>query len=532
MNTSESNLVPAVSQDLSLAQDFHNSGLLFPENCLGLNEVDSDGRTKLHHAVRRGSEEEVRALLGRGASVDIRDRLTYEPLHYAVANGSAGLINLLLNSGANPTSKVHMDQNTLHLAVLHKVRLQSLLRTRHGIDLQDRRGRTPLNLLLSTTDLDESSEEDIQLLLNAGADVNLPNKAGDTSFHLLLNREYSNTSPLIYSTIQLFLRNGANLSDPSPNGRTPLQIFLEKSQGAWVAAKSCHTLFEQAHACLFSFIHQGAATDVRTPTGELLAHEYLQTLARKATNSEHMAKLLVSKAAISQTGLKGNYVIHEVLRLVDARERTGTTVGQLKALLDRKVDLNVQNVRGQSPIMILMSMKEIYSSDPVREAKQLLRILLGRGASVWIRDSSGKLPIYQAMLNFCENDRYEMARILLLTAAGEVSSCEPDHTAASWQDSSWWEAWSAASTCEDWTKYESMLSAAKSSLPDDVRNILYPIMMRLLAESYIEKSKQRSSANQISTIEHRDYVAVVMKGMVKIGVPIPRNLIVHLLGLI
>jgi ankyrin repeat protein len=425
-----------------------------------------------------------------------------------------------------------MGQTALHLAILHKVSLNDLLRPRRGVNIQDKQGRTPLNLLLTTTHLDGPSAEGIQLLIETGADVNLPNKAGYTSFHLILDREYSDKSPLIYSTIQLFLNNGADTSNCCRNGQTPLEIFLARSQGAWAASKPGHAFCEQAHACLFTFIHRCAEIDALGPSGELLAHEYLQKCSRLLLDGKAMITRFASKAALDKRGRKGNYLIHELLRLVDEND-CSTIVGDLlRVLLNRGGDPNIQNALGQSPAMALMSMEAIHWAGLVEGAEKLLRIVVEHGGSVWIRDSTGRLPIYKAMLNFVERNRYGMAKILLFTDDRGVSSSHSNRTDVSGQDSSWWQAWGLATVSDDWKKHENLLNTAKASLPDDVRNILYPIMMRLLAESYLERARDKFSTKQVSMREHRNYVATVMTGMFKIKVPFAYPLIGRLLELV
>lgn len=532
MYASGNDLDSIVNQGPSLVHQTSDHSLLFAESTSRLDEVDNDFRTQLHHAVLNASEERVRELLGQGASVDKRDRLTYEPLHHAVVKGSTSIIKLLLDSGADPASKVYMDQTPLHLAVLKKVPLKDLLQARSGVNNQDKQGRTPLNLLLSTRHLDGPSREEIELLLRAGADINLANNAGDTSFHLLLDQEYSDSSPLIYDTILLFLKNGADTSRFRRNGQTALEIYLNKSRGAWAASKPGHAYCEQAHACLFGLMRRFARISVAGPSGELIAHEYLQQCSRLLPHGKQVIKKFASTAALDKRGQKGNYLIHELLRLVNERDCADFEGGHLRVLLNRGGDPNIRNKLGQSPVMIMMDIENRFNSSSVKETKRMLRILLEGGGSVWIRDNAGRLPIYKAMLNFQDGDRYGMAKLLLFTDDKGISPRPFDHTAVSREDSSWWQAWGLATVSDDWEAHEKVLKTAKASLPDDVRNILYPIMMRLLAENHLEKARTKCSTNQIPVREHRRFVATVVKGMVQAEAPITYSLIGHLVDLV
>jgi ankyrin repeat protein len=66
----------------------------------GVDAVDAEGRTALHHASASGRVEVVRLLLDKGADKDKEDHELWRPLHYASAMGHAGVVRLLLDKNA------------------------------------------------------------------------------------------------------------------------------------------------------------------------------------------------------------------------------------------------------------------------------------------------------------------------------------------------------------------------------------------------------------------------------------------------
>ena len=107
-------------------------------------ELDEFGRTGLHHAVLEGKTSEVRRLLAQGYDANAKDKQGWTPLHFAAQEYQVEIAAILLEYGAK-------------------------------VDTQDEFGNTPLWRACFNS---RGRGGLIQLLKQAGANPNLPNKHG------------------------------------------------------------------------------------------------------------------------------------------------------------------------------------------------------------------------------------------------------------------------------------------------------------------------------------------------------------------
>lgn len=81
-----------------------------------LREGDKWGRTVLHLAVLRGSEQMCALLLEKGAKVDVLDAWDHAPLHCAAYSGSVECCRLLVQHGAEVNVVDAGERTPLHVA--------------------------------------------------------------------------------------------------------------------------------------------------------------------------------------------------------------------------------------------------------------------------------------------------------------------------------------------------------------------------------------------------------------------------------
>ncbi len=142
-----------------------------------LNLRDENGRTPLNLSAEIGNKEIARALIDRGADIDLSDSEYRSPMHHAAARGDADMVRLLLERGSttiNDTSRARRGGfeggwTPLHLAVLNSWPEVVQLLLDHGADLEARDGilRTPLVLAAESRDLRVA-----EILIERGADIN------------------------------------------------------------------------------------------------------------------------------------------------------------------------------------------------------------------------------------------------------------------------------------------------------------------------------------------------------------------------
>ncbi|KAL1862440.1 hypothetical protein VTK73DRAFT_6881 [Phialemonium thermophilum] len=157
-------------------------------------------------------------LLLSGIAVDAKDHAGNEPLHHAALAGEVEIVQYLLRFGANPDAAGHFNKAPLHLATSHLEIVELLLKEGADASGQDGNGDTPLHVALSAMTL---QSKDLQLVaqcfLEAGSDVNRPNRAGTTPFSKLLampmvdgKRDKPQPRTHFFELVAMFLEYGGN----------------------------------------------------------------------------------------------------------------------------------------------------------------------------------------------------------------------------------------------------------------------------------------------------------------------------------
>ena len=139
-----------------------------------VNAKYSDGRrmvTPLLQAISKNKIEVVRVLLRHGASCTVKDSDQNTPLHFAAAGKYPEILQELVESGVTDN---------------------------YNIDVYNIQKRTPLH-----TACEKRRERCVEILLRAGADVNVQDSMGKTPLHFACEGLKS-------STVQLLLNAGAD----------------------------------------------------------------------------------------------------------------------------------------------------------------------------------------------------------------------------------------------------------------------------------------------------------------------------------
>jgi ankyrin repeat protein len=191
------------------------------------------------------------------ALVEIPDNEGRRPIHDAVAT-SEYLVAWLIDKGATLTALTHAQQSVLHIAAISKqsntlgLLLETLTSSQRGIllDQQDNQGKTPLFYACLSGHL-----ETVSLLLEAGADVQIPDSNGETPLHACAyfkadfsiparNRRESPDAAVhhpretfgVDGVIAALRAHGASIVVHDNLRRNPLEMAVEYRNEAMVAA--------------------------------------------------------------------------------------------------------------------------------------------------------------------------------------------------------------------------------------------------------------------------------------------------------
>ena len=202
-----------------------------------VNAQDWRGETPLHKAVRAKSRPNVEMLLRNGADPAIASVRGYTPLQFACSQIHLGTMEALLSLPqscvkqwphpkdinilnsmfiSSPITVIFQDYDGSSRDGLKHARraLKMILAARPDLEACGTDGRSVLSRIITIVD----SERVMLDLLRAGADVNTQDKRGDTPLHILL----SLAPDIDYRKFELLLEWGADPGINNKNGQDPI----------------------------------------------------------------------------------------------------------------------------------------------------------------------------------------------------------------------------------------------------------------------------------------------------------------------
>jgi ankyrin repeat protein len=220
-----------------------------------MNASDSKGLTALHHATINDDAEVVTYLTARGAKIDATENAGKTALHFAVHAGHLDCVRELLKAGANVDARCRGKHTSLHiladispsrLTEAHREICQLLLDAGANLELADNAGSTALcqaamnedgligTLLKAGADVNANNGEalrqaiffehtaDAGLLLVHGADPHLTDPDDLTaSLHIAAREWYEEGA-------RLLLKHGTNIEQQNIDGETPLCVAVRE----------------------------------------------------------------------------------------------------------------------------------------------------------------------------------------------------------------------------------------------------------------------------------------------------------------
>ena len=185
------------------------------------NIADTSGATSIHHAVVGGcSKETLQFIIDNGADVNTTNEENTTALMAACQKGNVEAINTLVNAGADPNTADTIDATWIHHAFVgccSKDTLQAVIENGADVNATDMNSTTALMLACQ-----EGNMEVINVLLNAGADINIVDTKGLTWIHHAVVRGGNK------ETLQAIINYGANVNATNKENMTALMYACSR----------------------------------------------------------------------------------------------------------------------------------------------------------------------------------------------------------------------------------------------------------------------------------------------------------------
>lgn len=397
------------------------------------NAADPDGVTPLAIGCTNVNAEIVRKLLAAGADPDLADRAGFTPLMLAVGRPQSENVRILLDAGAKVDARENGAQETALMMAVRQdnaAAVRLLLERGADVNAATRVGKTPARrppgagggshgvgivrsgwpeqgyqeatpggmtpLLYAARD---GRKEIAQLLIGAGAKVNLPDANKITPLMMAI----TNNQP---DTADLLIQHGAEINARDFWGRTPLWAAVEMRDLEYSRSGEHNVDRERLLQLIRELLDRGANPNARTaevpPTrrflmglGDLSWVDFTgQTPFLRAALSGDLTvmKLLLEKGAdpniptfsgttalMAASGI--NWVINQTFT-----EDLPTQIEAVKLCLDKGADINAANSMGLTPVFGAAN----------RGADNLLAFLVEHGARLDVKDKEGRTPMVWA----------------------------------------------------------------------------------------------------------------------------------------
>ena len=158
-----------------------------------LNARDSNGRTPLHVAAFAGQREAIKALVKRGADINLLDKDRYDGVTIAAVANDEETLRVLLAHGASAKLVTSRYDGTALIAAAHLGHagvVKQLIAAGAPLDLVNNLHWTAAIEAVVLGDGGVRHQETLRALINAGANVQLTDRQGNTPLQLAKSRSF------------------------------------------------------------------------------------------------------------------------------------------------------------------------------------------------------------------------------------------------------------------------------------------------------------------------------------------------------
>ncbi|GJQ80550.1 hypothetical protein Trydic_g19955 [Trypoxylus dichotomus] len=404
-----------------------NSIMLLLENGADTNLPNENGETPFHIAAKFADERILRLLLERGAHVNLQDAYNRTPLHHVIYGNRLDVVKLLSDNAADfdllneigyaslQARAREKNDTTLQLRLSKKVK-KGVHYMDDEMDLERTLYQDRVNIILlllgkqaGTKLLQGKSaiahiktDNVVRLLLQEGADVNVPDENGEVVLYFALYARRSNA-------VKLLLENGANINVQNNLGDTPLHVAA-----AMITVSAIHLLLDKRASVNIQNVYGETALQIAV-RGKWL--DVIRSDIKISNDSEGLTRLLLE--------ICNDIEVHNgdvETAVCDAVHKGCVDIA--RALLENGADANLQDRYGTTPLH-----DAVNKSD-----EKIVRLLLENGGNVNLQNADGETALHKAVAG----SRIDIVKVLLENGANvnikDKSGCTCFDLAANHED--------------------------------------------------------------------------------------------------
>jgi len=181
---------------------------------------DRAGYNGLLAAADRGEAAEIRALVARGASVNVRDGYRRTPLHIAAYGGHHEAMRVLVAAGADPNALERDRYDIVTIAAVANDVPTLKVSLELGCSAKNITSRYDGTALIAAAHLGHTDV--VRALIKAGAPLDHVNNLGWTA--LIESIVLGDGGRRHVATLKALVEAGANVNLPDGHGQTPLTL--------------------------------------------------------------------------------------------------------------------------------------------------------------------------------------------------------------------------------------------------------------------------------------------------------------------